>query len=88
MNDVKSTLGKTADHAALRSIKASQFAVYEHLRSVAGEPSLIRTKAYPDYWNPEPSPALRTTFGIRVYRRGKWPTLKKRRNTGPGGNGG
>lgn len=29
---------------------------------------------WPDYWNPEPNPKKRMTFGFRVYRKGRWPT--------------
>ncbi len=36
-------------------------------------PKMIR---WPDYWNPEPNPKKRMTFGFRVYRKGKWPTKK------------
>ena len=36
-------------------------------------PDMIK---WPDYWKPEPNPRKRMTLGLRVYRKGRWPTQK------------
>ena len=31
---------------------------------------------WPDYWSPQPNPKKRLAFAIRIYRKGKWKSLK------------
>ncbi len=58
-----------------RIIKSCQYNVYKHFVDLAGEDAFCRDTAWPDYWNPEPSPLARTKFALRVFRKGKWPLI-------------
>ncbi len=62
--------------AASRRIKAAQHQVYRCLERTVGAAALCRDKAWPDYWNSEPSAKARPKFGLRVFRRGRWPKLR------------
>lgn len=64
--------GDVGDSAS-RRIKAAQHQVYQCLERAVGGAALCRDKAWPDYWNPEPSSKARPKFGLRVFRRGRWP---------------
>lgn len=69
-------LGKLTpnDQPACR-IKGCQYAVYQHLSQLVHHPPLPHKRDWPDYWTPVPSPRTRTKFALRVFRRGRWPTL-------------
>jgi hypothetical protein len=59
-----------------RVIKAAQYRVYRHVEQLVSPGSLKRDKAWPDYWDPKPSPKARPRFALRVFRSGRWPTTK------------
>lgn len=59
-----------------RVIKEAQYRVYRHIEQLVGPESLKRDKAWPDYWDPKPSPKARPRFALRVFRSGRWPTTK------------
>ena len=61
-------------------IKGSQHRVYLALEELAGADSLSRDKAWPDYWNPVPSPDARYRFSLRIYRRDRWPKGRRKRS--------
>lgn len=65
--------GDTYDRVAA-SIKLTQNRIFNYLENTAGTP-LVKDKQWPDYWNPNPHPGRRTEFALRVYRKGKWPTI-------------
>lgn len=58
-------------------IKRAQYRVYEHLAGIVGEERLPR-EGYPDYWNPEPSRRVQTNFRLTAFRKGRWPTPRKK----------
>jgi hypothetical protein len=57
-------------------IKAAQYRVYRHIEQLVSPESLKRDNAWPDYWDPKPSPKARPRFALRVFRSGRWPTTK------------
>jgi SAM-dependent methyltransferase len=73
MREVSSSLGAGSYFRVAGIIKNFQHKVYLHLLSLSGPDSLERGKSWPDYWNPEPYQGRRSEFGLRVYRKGKWP---------------
>jgi len=53
------SLGRIDDGgAAARTIKLAQNRVYLHLEQPVGSDALEKTKDWPDYWNPNPSPKI------------------------------
>ena len=59
--------------AAARTIKLAQNRVYLYLEQLVGSKALEKTKAWPDYWNPNRSPRARRRFALHVFRHGRWP---------------
>jgi hypothetical protein len=59
--------------AAARTIKLAQNRVYLRLEQLVGSKALEKTKGWPDYWNPNPSPKTRRQFALHIFRRGRWP---------------
>jgi hypothetical protein len=72
------SLGKYVEEAA-EIIKQAQHRVYLHLESLVGSDALVKSRCFPDYWNPQPSPKTRPKFALRVFRRGRWPSPKRQR---------
>ncbi len=64
------------DDEAPHIIKAAQHRVYQHIEQLVGPGSLRREPAWPDYWDPQPSPKARSRFALRVYRSGRWPKIR------------
>jgi len=70
-----SALRGIGNYTAAR-IKEAQHRVYLYLENVVGPDALSKSKAWPDYWNPRPSPKSRPIFALRIFRRGRWPTRR------------
>lgn len=58
---------------AARLINQAQHRLYRYLEQAVGADALVKSSAWPDYWTSMPSPQARPRFGLRIFRRGRWP---------------
>lgn len=66
-------LGALTDGRMASRIKTAQHSVYQHIEELTTGIGITRDKNWPDYWTPTPSSRSRSKFGLRVFRRGRWP---------------
>jgi hypothetical protein len=70
------TLGHIdADHQIARRIKESQYQVYLHLERLVKAQVLQQSEHWADYGNPGTTRRAQPNFGLRLFRRGRWPEL-------------